>query len=240
MLDSLDLALRTEYILDSGPFYNEFCHDQLVKEPWNAYSSLVFFIPIVFWLIKLRGSYKKHWVILLLLPFLFLNGLGSTLYHAFRSSEYFLWMDFMPANLMSIILSAFFWQLILNSWTKSIGLVSVFYLIGFLLIQLSYQLFPNHQMGPNIGYMIVGVSYFLPILIFLLRNKWFKVKFVLFSLLFLGLALLFRVLDYPSPNLFHSFLPQGTHFLWHVFSVGAVFSMGYFVYFINLMAKEDV
>jgi len=240
MLDSLDIALREEYILDSGPFYNEFYHDHLVKEPWNAYSSLVFFIPIVYWLIKLKGEYAKHWVILLLLPFLFLNGVGSTLYHAFRSSEYYLWLDFMPANVMSIILSAFFWKVVLNGWLKAIGVVSIFYVGGYLLIQLTYLLYPSHQMGPNLGYFIVGLSYFSPIIIYLVRNNWFKLKLVLFSLSFLGLALLFRVLDYPSPHVFKSFLPQGTHFLWHVFSVGAVFSMGYFVYYINLKERKDV
>jgi hypothetical protein len=43
------------YIHDSGPLYHEFHADSLIKEPWNAISSLFFLAPVIFWLWKLRG-----------------------------------------------------------------------------------------------------------------------------------------------------------------------------------------
>lgn len=90
MIDSLELIHRKEQIFDRGPMYNEFVHDALIHEPWNAYSSLFFFIPVIFWLIYLRGKYRTYGIITALLPVLFLNGLGSTLFHAFRASNWFL------------------------------------------------------------------------------------------------------------------------------------------------------
>lgn len=240
MLDSLDLALREQFISDGGPFYNEFHHECLVKEPWNAYSSLVFFVPIIFWLFKLRGEYKKHWIILMLLPFLFLNGLGSTLYHAFRNDAFFLLLDFMPANVMSVILASYFWFKVMGKWSKSILIVLSFYAGGWLLLQLSYMLSPTHEYGPNIGYLIVGLSYFIPIILILMKTNGYKIHLVIYSVVFLTLALVCRVLDYPTPNYFVQVLPQGTHFLWHIFSVGAVFSMGYYVYYLNKLNNKDV
>lgn len=235
MLDSLSLKIRQENILDGGPFYNEFHAEHFIKEPWNALSSLLFFIPIIYWLLKLRGEYRENIIILSLLPFLFMNGIGSTLYHAFRSSSFFLYLDFLPASAMSIILSSYLWFRLSRNVFKGVGIVALFYIAGLLSIYTLTAFDSFSEMGPNIGYFFVGASYFIPILIILKKTKFANLYMVLVSILALGLALLFRVLDYPSDNIFASFLPQGTHFLWHVFSVIAVFSMGYYVYRLNKM-----
>ena len=77
-----------DFIRDSGPFYHEFHADAFIKEPWNAYSSLFFLVPVIFWVWKLRGQYRENLIITLMLPLLFLNGIGSTLYHAFRAADF--------------------------------------------------------------------------------------------------------------------------------------------------------
>ncbi|MFT4603250.1 MAG: hypothetical protein ACI857_003438 [Arenicella sp.] len=233
MLDSLGIKIREEFIVDGGPFYNEFHADHLVREPWNAFSSLLFFVPIIFWLVKLKGEYKQNIIILSLLPFLFMNGLGSTLYHAFRSSSVFLYMDFLPASAMSIILSSYLWYRLTDRVYKGVGLVLIFYVAGLLAVFFFTQLEALREMGPNIGYLFVGASYFVPIIIILKKTKFRDLKFVLISVGSLGLALLFRILDYPSENYLSDILPQGTHFLWHTFSVIAVFSMGFYIYKLN-------
>jgi len=233
MLDSLSIKVREDLILDGGPYYNEFHAQEFIKEPWNAFSSLLFFIPIVFWLIKLKGEYKKNYIILLILPFLFINGLGSTLYHAFRDSAFFLYLDFLPASFMSFILSSYLWSRLTNNTLKAIVIVVGFYIVGLSCLFVMTKIPALDQFGPNIAYSIVGASYFIPIIIILVRTNWFKLKLVLLSLLSLGIALMFRILDYPSENYFADALPQGTHFLWHAFSVVAVFSMGYYVYYLN-------
>ena len=116
MLDSLEIASRALEIADGGPIYYEFIHGATVKEPWNAWSSLFFFVPIVYWIWRLRGEYRENLIIVAILPFLFLNGLGSTLFHAFRSDPFYLLLDWLPASLMVITISTYLWTKLLRKW----------------------------------------------------------------------------------------------------------------------------
>jgi len=227
MIDSLELVHRKQQIFDHGPMYNEFVHDTLIHEPWNAYSSLCFFIPVIFWLIYLRGKYRTYGIITALLPLLFLNGLGSTLFHAFRASNWFLLLDWLPAALMTLILSIYFWHRVTHKVWKAIGVVLGFYALAFTMVKVLSQ--QTGLSGPSIGYFFTGAAFLVPVIIDLKRNQWKHVGLYLLSLFCLVLALLFRILDYPTPNPF-AWLPQGTHFLWHVTSSLAVFSLGFYIY----------
>ena len=227
MIDSLELVHRKQQIFDHGPMYNEFVHDTLIHEPWNAYSSLFFFIPVIFWLIYLRGKYRTYGIITALLPLLFLNGLGSTLFHAFRASNWFLLLDWLPAALMTLILSIYFWYRVTQKLWKAIGVVGVFYILAFTMVKILSQ--QTGLSGPSIGYFFTGAAFLVPVIIDLKRNQWKHAGLYVVSLFCLVLALLFRILDYPSPNPF-AWLPQGTHFLWHVSSSLAVFSLGFYIY----------
>jgi hypothetical protein len=227
MIDSLELIHRKQQIFDNGPMYNEFVHDTLIHEPWNAYSSLCFFIPVIFWLIYLRGKYRTYGIITALLPLLFLNGLGSTLFHAFRASNWFLLLDWLPAALMTLILSIYFWHRVTHKVWKAIGVVLGFYALAFTMVKVLSQ--QTGLSGPSIGYFFTGAAFLVPVIIDLKRNQWKHVGLYLLSLFCLVLALLFRILDYPTPNPF-AWLPQGTHFLWHVTSSLAVFSLGFYIY----------
>ena len=227
MIDSLELVHRKQQIFDHGPMYNEFVHDTLIHEPWNAYSSLCFFIPVIFWLIYLRGKYRTYGIITALLPLLFLNGLGSTLFHAFRASNWFLLLDWLPAALMTLILSIYFWHRITHKVWKAIGVVVGFYTLAFTMVKVLSQ--QTGLSGPSIGYFFTGAAFLVPVIIDLKRNQWKHAGLYVVSLFCLVLALLFRILDYPTPNPF-AWLPQGTHFLWHVSSSLAVFSLGFYIY----------
>jgi len=227
MIDSLELIHRKEQIFDRGPMYNEFVHDALIHEPWNAYSSLFFFIPVIFWLIYLRGKYRTYGIITALLPVLFLNGLGSTLFHAFRASNWFLLLDWLPAALMTLILSIYFWHRITRKVWKSVAVVFGFYALAFTMVKVLSQY--TGLSGPSIGYFFTGAAFLVPVIIDLKRNHWKHVRLYLLSLFFLVLALLFRILDYPTPNPF-PWLPQGTHFLRHITSSLAVFTLGFYIY----------
>jgi hypothetical protein len=227
MIDSLELVHRKQQIFDHGPMYNEFVHGTLIHEPWNAYSSLCFFIPVIFWLIYLRGKYRTYGIITALLPLLFLNGLGSTLFHAFRASNWFLLLDWLPAALMTLILSIYFWHRITHKVWKAIGVVLGFYALAFTMVKVLSQ--QTGLSGPSIGYFFTGAAFLVPVIIDLKRNQWKHAGLYLLSLLFLVLALFFRILDYPTPNPF-AWLPQGTHFLWHVTSSLAVFTLGFYIY----------
>lgn len=233
MLDSLEIATRKDLIHDGGPFYHEFIADALVKEPWNAYSSLFFFVPVIYWIWKLKGEYRENLIIVALLPLLFLNGLGSTLFHAFRAHSALLFLDFMPASLMSITLSTYLWTQITKKWYWGILVVMGFYILGFASIGLLMQYEGMGALAPNVGYFFVGASFFAPVLIILGKTNFYKVKYAALTFVFLGLALSCRASDYPTTNPFPDLLPQGTHFLWHIFTVLAAFSMGFYVYYIN-------
>jgi hypothetical protein len=227
MIDSLELIHRKQQIFDHGPMYNEFVHDTLIHEPWNAYSSLCFFIPVIFWLIYLRGKYRTYGIITALLPLLFLNGLGSTLFHAFRVSNWFLLLDWLSAALMTLILSIYFWYRVTQKLWKAIGVVLGFYALAFTMVKvLSEQ---TGLSGPSIGYFFTGAAFLVPVIIDLKRNQWKHAGLYVVSLFCLVLALLFRILDYPTPNPF-TWLPQGTHFLWHGTSSLAVFTLGFYIY----------
>jgi len=227
MIDSLELVHRKQQIFDHGPMYNEFVHDTLIHEPWNAYSSLCFFIPVIFWLIYLRGKYRTYGIITALLPLLFFNGLGSTLFHAFRASNWFLLLDWLPAALMTLILSIYFWYRVTQKLWKAISVVGGFYALAFTMVKILSQ--QTGLSGPSIGYFFTGAAFLVPVIIDLKRNQWKHAGLYVVSLFFLVLALLFRILDYPTPNPF-PWLPQGTHFLWHVTSSLAVFTLGFYIY----------
>lgn len=238
MIDSLEIVKRRAIIEDSGPIYNEFIHDATVHEPWNAYSSLFFFIPIIFWIWRLKGEYREHLIIVAILPLLFMNALGSTLYHAFRNSGFFLILDWLPASMMSITLATFFWTKFVKKWYWGLSCVIAMYtLAGFIIDTLS-EIPSVRPFAPNIGYFFVGCSLFLPLTLYLFRIRFKFWIYAFATAIFLTLALLCRSLDYPTPNPFPKLLPQGTHFLWHIFSSFAVFSLGYFVYQSNKLEKK--
>lgn len=228
-LDSLRLV-RAPFIFDNGPIYHEFEAENLVKEPWNAYSSLFFFLPIMYWIWRLRGEYKDHRFLVAILPLLFLNGLGSTLFHAFRAHNIFLYLDFMPAFIMNMAVSSFFWTKVLGKWYWGVLMIMAFYFSAFMVIKLIPD---NRNWAPNIGYAFVGLSYAIPLFILLVKTKFHKWQLIAATMLCLVLALLFRILDYPTPNPLPNLFPQGTHFLWHIVSSLAVFFLGGYVYNLN-------
>lgn len=218
-------------IKDHGPHYHEFHPDAFIKEPWNAYSSLFFLIPATFWLIKLRGKYREYSLITLFLPLLYLNGIGSTVYHAFRASDAALLLDWVPAALLMLILSWYMWKKVLNKPVLSVFVVLSFYVFAGLFVFTLRKYIGNRTI--NIGYLITGLSIILPSVIFLVKTNYYKWHLLTFSFVLLGIALLFRSLDYPTPNPFPKLLPQGTHFLWHIVSALAVFTLGYYLIYIK-------
>ncbi len=232
----IDIALHIseninphDFIHDRGPLYHEFHAHSLIKEPWNAFSSLFFLVPVFFWIWKIRGNYRKYWVITLLLPLLFMNGVGSTLYHAFRSSQLVLLLDWMPAFIMNLFLAWYMWNKVTKKPVVSVIAVIAFYALAIFSVFSLRQYI--QEMAANIGYLFIGLSLMLPSFIHLLRTRFYKWHLLFLSFLFLGIALVFRSLDHPTPNPFPELLPQGTHFLWHIVSAFAVFTLGFYFKF---------
>jgi len=224
---------KQDYILDSGPMYHEFLVDAWIHEPWNAFSSLFFLVPVIFWLWRLRGQYGKYPMITIFLPLLFLNGIGSSVYHAFRSSDLALLLDWLPAFIMNLLLSWYLWNKVLKK-----PFLSVLVVLGFITAAFFVMVSMAPDMGDlaaNLGYLMIGLCILIPSGIYLVKSKFYKGLLLIISFVFLGIALVFRSLDYPTPNPFPEFLPQGTHFLWHITSALAVFSLGFYFKFIRDM-----
>lgn len=206
---------------DGGPIYVETDLSRTIAEPWNAVSSLAILLPAVYWAVRIRRNYRHYPFMLLCLPLLFLGGLGSTIFHAFRSHKIWLMLDVTPTALLTLLLAFFFWSKVLPRKWLSLPLL----LAIFLLRMWVWRAYPSHH-GINIAYALSGSAFFVPLLLLLARTKWQGLLPISLSIFFLIVSLLFRQMDQPMS----AYLPMGSHFLWHFFSgVGAYF-LGLYLY----------
>lgn len=204
-----------ERLRDNGPIYYETDLNQHFVEPWNAVSSLTFLIPVIYLLIRLKGHYREYaFLIFLAAPLMAIGGIGSTLYHAFRAHRFFLYMDFVPIAIMTLSISIYFWHKVLPNWFYILLIIASSFLLRFA----AFGYATGHT-AINLSYFLTGIMIFLPALIFLFRTRFFEVKYLIYSILFLITALFFRYADSWDYHIFAA----GTHWLWHIFtSAGAL------------------
>lgn len=219
-----------QHLTDGGPLYAEYNPEQFIVEPWNALSSVFMIFPALFWLWYLRRERLNSWFLFFSVALVFFGGLGSTLFHAFRLSPVFLMLDVIPSAILTIAIAIYLWLKVLKKrWYIVLIFIPVF-TIRFLLS----RTLPAH-IGTNVSYVFSGLLILVPLLIELYRSnflKWFSVVMVLFSF---GVAILFRQLD---THHWH-YLPQGTHFLWHLFSaVGSYYMLDYLVSNMNFSRNK--
>lgn len=206
---------------DGGPLYSETDLSRWIVEPWNAATSILMMLPAVFWLIKSIRHSSNNYFFYFCLALVFMGGLGSALFHAFRISKIFLMLDIIPSAVLTLSLSIWFWlKLFKSKWTLVVFIFAVvllrFLLFGFL---------PQHQ-AINLSYLLSGIAILLPLCLFLFQTHWAGILNVMLTVLFFTVALLFRETDTIRLN----WLPIGTHFLWHVFSAAGSFFMMKYLY----------
>ncbi len=217
-----DLVFRA--INDGGTFYRETQPGRVLVEPWNAFSSLTFWIPVFYWLSKLKGEYQSQKFVLWCMPFLFIGGLGSTLFHAFRVSSYLLVMDWLPIVILTVMVAAYLWGKVLGKWWLGVLIVVSLAIPRFLLARYVRE---YGQAVVNANYFITGLMMFLPGMLYMWKTRWLGLADVLFSIIWFSLALWCR---YADTVVTVSFLPMGTHWLWHVCcAVGAFYIARYLV-----------
>ena len=215
-------------LADGGSLYAETNLNHIIVEPWNALSSLVFLLPAIYWAYKIRKEYKDNLFICLCVILLSLGGIGSTLFHAFRSSSILLWMDVLPILVLTLAVSTFFWQkLFKNIWVTVFIVAFTFFMRRFVVVS---DLFSAHT-ATNVSYFIGGTAIFLPLLLVLAKTGFSKLNIVVISILLFCLALFFREIDARDLDL----LPMGTHFLWHIFCAWGAYYLAKYIY-----AMEDV
>lgn len=220
--------------------YHEYHAESFIKQPWNAFSSLVFFIPIIYWIWKLKPNFRQYPIITAILPLLFLNGVGSTLFHALEPSFALSLLDGIPPLVMVILLSSYFWTKTTHSWLYGVLIVLGCYGLNVLMAYLLY-LNGRFDAATNVTYFITGMILLLPVMLILAKTNWQNWKQVALAVVLLNVALLFRVLDAydASINPLANLLPQGTHFLWHVASAAAVFPLGKFLIHLQHTNTKD-
>lgn len=206
---------------DGGPVYMETDMDRFIVEPWNAVSSLLIVLPAVYWLFRIGRGYRDHWFMILAIPLMVIGGTGSTLFHAFRISRFFLFMDFVPSAILTLMLTVYFWIKILKRWWY------IFFIV-FLSIGIRVALFsvfrPASFAAINISYTVTGVVIGLPVIVLLKKDDFYRWKEALLTIVFFITAILFREMDSRQIT----FLPMGTHFLWHAFTgFGGFFLLAY-------------
>ena len=217
-MSSLYLLWQT-VLPDGGPVYAETNLAHKVVEPWNALSAFLFVLIVVYWAFRLKGKYRQHKFLAFVIPLLAIGGIGGTIYHAFRYSEIFLLMDWVP--ILMICLSAGFYFLMksLGSWKPAV-LVT---LGVFLLERLVFVVFAP-RIAVNASYILLAAFVLLPTWLMLHKKRYFQGKYVGFALLAFVAAIFFRIADRWE------WLPMGTHFLWHTFGALACTMMLQYMY----------
>jgi hypothetical protein len=196
-------------LADGGPVYAETHPGHFIVEPWNAVSSLFIIAPAIFWAWKLRGSYGRYRFLSYCLPLAALGGSGSTLFHAFRASSIFLFMDVLPAAVLSLSVGIYFWLKVLPK-----GWLVILILLPFLALRFAFFEYLPHHTAINLSYAVAGVTVLLPLAIHLYLTHLSGGWYILFSALLFLLALFCREADAAAANP----LAMGTHFLWHLLS----------------------
>jgi hypothetical protein len=222
-----------ERLSDGGPVYFETDLNRFIVEPWNAFTSLTFLVPVFYLLWILRGRYKEFtFLVFWAAPLMAIGGIGSTIYHAFRVSPFFLIMDVLPIALLTLSVGIYLWLKILSRWWWVLVVIATSIGLRFL----AFYIFKGNAQI-NASYFITGATIFIPGILFLFKTRFFEFSSLGYSVIFLALALFFRFADDYNPPL----LPNGTHWLWHIFtSAGAIFLSVYLVRIKNIRVKPLV
>lgn len=202
-------AWYNQRLADGGPRYAEYHPELWIVEPWNAASSLVMMLPALYYVWKFNRQLYNFPFMSFSILMVFLGGLGSTLFHAFRMSSVFLMMDVVPSAILTIAIAVYFWLRIVSKW----WIVLLIFIPLFGLRFLLFQSLPQH-LSINLSYAFSGLLIIVPLMVVLFRTQFAQLLTVVTLLASFGLALLFRQLDAHEGL----FFPQGTHFLWHLFS----------------------
>jgi len=214
-----------EQITDGGPIYAEtHITDNLIVEPWNAFSSLAIAAPALYFLWKIRKNPSQYGFLLWCIPILFLNGIGSTLFHGLRTSRLFLLMDWLPAMLITLSITAYFWAKVLPKWWMVVFTVGPLFFLRFAIFQ-----YFSGQFAINLSYFIAGIAFLTPIILILRRYQYKKAMDIILAIVCFGLAIYFRGADKEFTHI----VAFGTHFLWHIFTGIGAFLLADYLYFMR-------
>ncbi len=209
---------------DQGPVYHETDMSRIPVEPWSMFSNLIFLLVFIYFAARTKFNYRKYPLLTVFLPTLLLGWVGGTIYHALRCNNIWLLLDYIPIMFLVLMSSIYFWREVVGKWI----LVFTFTLLPVVIYRLIYEtLTLSHSVSISIGYSVLALIVIIPLVLHCVRKnpRGWKILAGAFGSFFIAIA--FRVLDDRG---LASFLPMGTHFLWHFFGGFCCFFMLYYVY----------
>lgn len=198
---------------DSGPLYLETISGRFPVEPFNTYSNLVFIALLIYWGVQVYKNSKRQRFLTLVLPIIFISYLGGTLYHATRSHEIWLLLDWVPIMVLCGALAVYFICKLVPNWWKRLCFVVLLFGASFVLRQLPI----GDHLKISLGYIVTALTILIPQLWYMYKTKWANTRPVALAFFFFGLAICFRSIDLQQ-----DFFTMGTHWLWHLFGGFAV------------------
>lgn len=206
---------------DSGPIYQETIAGRLPVEPFNTYSNIFFLIIIVYFSLRVYSDYRNHRFLAWSLPILFMGFVGGTVYHATRSHDIWMYMDWLPIILLCLGVSIYYTIKLKVSRNQRLLLI---FIILFLIFGIHFLPLPQH-LNTSIGYIGTAIGLLLPIITYFYTTKSQYWQYILLAVLSFGLAISFRMLDN-----FMYLIPMGTHWLWHTFGALSVFFLMKYIF----------
>ena len=218
---------------DQGPLYKETDMSRFPVEPFNTFSNLIFLFLVIYWSCKTRLNTLKHPLTTVCMPILLLGFIGGTVYHATRSSSIWIQLDVLPILVLALSAGIFLWRMMVKKWLwtflLTLGPWIIYYFIS------RYVRIPEKYLITT-GYLVLASNILLPAVLFcVLRNRqaWLTLTLCLSSF---AAAIAFRVMDRLDVL---KFMPQGTHFLWHIFGGICGFFLIKYIYLAeNIDARE--
>ncbi|MCR9227301.1 MAG: ceramidase [Flavobacteriaceae bacterium] len=211
---------------DSGPIYLETLEGRLPVEPFNTFSNLIFLALIVYWGIKVYRDPKQHRFLAWVLPIIGISYVGGTIYHATRSHEFWLRLDWMPIMFLCASLVIYFIFKLVHSWGQRLLWIIVLLGASFLL-----RILPIPSgLRVSLGYIITAATILVPITWYLVKTKGENWGLVAIAFLIFGIAIFFRSID-----IHQNFFPMGTHWLWHLLGGIAVHFLIRYIFEDNLL-----
>jgi hemolysin III len=211
---------------DSGPIYLETAQGTFPVEPFNTFSNLIFLILIVYWGSRVYRDPGQHRFLAWVLPVIGISYIGGTVYHATRSHEFWLRLDWMPIMLLCASLVIYFIFKLVRSWWRRLIFVVVLLGTSFVLrilpIPTGWRI--------SLGYVITAATILIPIGWYLAKTNGKHIGLVLTAFLIFGVAIFFRSID-----LHQTLFPMGTHWLWHLLGGIAVHFLIAYIFKDNLL-----
>ncbi len=227
------MQAATTFPNDSGPIYKETIQGRFPVEPFNTFSNLIFLFIVIYFGLKVYREPKKHPFLVWALPVIGLGFIGGTVYHASRSAEIWLLLDWVPITALSLAGVVYFIFKWMETWPKRLLLIA---LMSFVFVGLRALPFPV-KIQITLGYIITALTVAVPILGYLYKSQWRNVGYVMMAFGIFGIAVFFRFLD---RRMSIDFFWMGSHWLWHIFGGTAVFFLIQYIYKDNARDAQGI